>query len=199
MRHAILRIAVYAACACSAAAQPAAYEYRYHNYAESTAILQDLAKRHPQLARLYSLGKSAAGGRELWCIEISNLQTGPAQHKPAVYFDGNQHASEVAGGEVTLFLAHYLLGNYGKDPLITRLVDSRVIYIVQRADPDGAEAYMTGKIDWDPERIAVGRDADGDGRKGRTARRILTGTGRFCGCVSPTPRANGSRAIWTPA
>jgi len=52
-------------------------------------------------------------------------------------FDGNQHASEVTGGEVTLFLAHALLSRYGSDPEITRLVDTRVTYIVQRADPDG--------------------------------------------------------------
>ncbi len=179
MPQAVLKAIIYAACACSAMAQPESYEYRYHNYAESTAMLQGLAERYPQLARLYSLGRSATGGKELWCIEIGNTQTGPAPHKPAVYFDGNQHASEVAGGEVTLFLAHYLLERYGKDPLVTELIDSRVVYIVQRADPDGAEAYMTGKIDWDPERIAAGRDADGDGKKGEDGPEDIDGDGEI--------------------
>lgn len=147
-------------------AQSAPYEFRYHAYKESTAMLQEMAASHPHLARLYSIGKSATGTREVWCMEIGNQRTGKAEQKPAVYFDGNQHASEVMGGEVTLYLAYKLLSEYGKDPLVTELVDSRVVYIVQRADPDGAEAYMSGRVDWDPDKLAEGPDADGDGKKG---------------------------------
>jgi hypothetical protein len=140
------------------------YAFRYHLYAESTALLENLAGRYPRLAKLYSIGKSATGKREIWCIEIANQATGPAEDKPAIYFDGNQHASEVTGGETTLYLAHYLLTRYGSDPDVTRLADTRVVYIVQRADPDGAEAFMTGKVDWNPDNVPGAEDRDGDGR-----------------------------------
>ena len=126
-------------------AQDSSYEFRYHTYDESTAILRDLANSHPTLAKLYSIGKSATGQKEIWCIEIGNEATGSPETKPAAYFDGNQHASEVTGGEATLYLAHYLLSRYGHDPAVTRLVDTRTVYIVQRGDPDGAEATMTGQ------------------------------------------------------
>lgn len=79
-------------------AQDTGFEFRYHTYAQSTALLQELAEAHPALAKLYSIGKSASGTKEIWCIEIGNQATGEAAQKPAIYFDGNQHASEVPGG-----------------------------------------------------------------------------------------------------
>jgi hypothetical protein len=155
------------------------YDFRYHTYEESTAILEDLAAEFPTLAKLYTIGTGVIGGREIWCIEIGNQDTGPAETKPAAYFDGNQHASEVAGGEVTLFLAHYLLNRYGSDPDVTRLLDTRVVYIVQRADPDGAEATMTGRVDWDPATAPGARDADGDGSMGEDGPEDIDGDGQI--------------------
>ena len=157
----------------------ASYEFRYHDYAESVALLRQWAERYSRLARVYSIGKSASGLRDLWCIEIGNEATGDPAGKPAVYFDGNQHAAEVMGGEVTLHLAHYLLSRYGSDPDVTRLLDTRVVYVVQRADPDGAEAFMTGKVDWDPATGPGARDADGDGRKGEDGPEDIDGDGEI--------------------
>ena len=159
--------------------QAQSYEFRYHNYEESTALLKDLAERFPKLAKLYSIGKSATGKRELWCIEIGNQETGDSADKPATYFDANQHASEVTGGEVTLFMAHYLLTRYDSDPDIKRLLDTRVTYVIQRADPDGAEAFMTGKVDWDPLQAPGAEDADGDGRKSEDGPEDIDGDGEI--------------------
>lgn len=163
----------------AALGQGPGYEFRYHTYAQSTANLQELAQAYPRLAKLYSIGKGATGTKEIWCIEIGNQDTGTPDSKPAVYFDGNQHASEVTGGEVTLHLAHYLLTRYGTDTDVTRLVDTRVTYIVQRGDPDGAEATMTGTVDWDPERAPGARDADDDGRKGEDGPEDIDGDGQI--------------------
>ena len=93
----------------TASSQPAesaddSYEFRYHTYAESTAILKNLASRYPRLAKLYSIGKSATGNREVWCIEIGNQDTGPAEHKPATQRGRgpdpqNSHHCSPAGSE----------------------------------------------------------------------------------------------------
>ncbi len=173
-----------------ASAQDAGYDFRYHTYAQSTALLQELAGTNPELAKLYSIGKSASGTKEIWCIEIGNQATGGPETKPAVYFDGNQHASEVTGGEVTLYLAHYLLSRYGSDPDVTRLVDTRVTYIVQRGDPDGAEATMTGKVDWDPAKAPGARDTDGDGRFGEDGPDDMDGDGQILQIRIPDPDGN---------
>ena len=71
------------ALALTANAQTARYEFRYHTYQESTAHLQELAKKYPQLAKLYSIGKSATGTKEIWCIEIGNQESGQAEDKPS--------------------------------------------------------------------------------------------------------------------
>ena len=153
------------------------YDFRYHTYDETVSLLNELADDYPNLVKLYSIGTTATGKREMWMMEITNKSTGPAEKKPAAYFDGNQHDNEVMGGEVGTFLPYYFLTQYGDDEEITRLLDTRVLYILPLANPDGAEAYITGKIDWDPmeidnadrlyERDKTGddgpQDIDGDG------------------------------------
>jgi hypothetical protein len=167
---------------------PPLFEFRYHDYAESTAILKGLAAEYPRLCRLYSIGKTETGLREIWCLEVGNRESGLPLDKPAVYFDGNQHDIEVIGGEATLYLAHLLLTGYGKDPEITRLVDSRIVYIIQRADPDGADAFLKGKIDWDPAEIDGQEDADGDGRFGEDGPQDINGDGEILQMRIPDPQ-----------
>jgi hypothetical protein len=129
-------------------------------------------------------------------MEIGNQATGEPSAKPAVYFDGNQHASEVTGGEVTLHLAHYLLTRYGSDPDVTQLVDTRVTYIIQRGDPDGAEATMTGKVDWDPAMAPGARDNDGDGRIGEDGPDDMDGDGQILQIRIPDPE--GGWTVYGP-
>lgn len=115
---------------------------RYHRYAELEQALRALQVAYPNLARLYSVGQSYEG-RELWCMEIGNLDTGAPEEKPGYYIDGNLHAGEVTGTTCGLYTAWYLLANYGRDAEITRLVDTLTFYIIPRVSPDGAEKYLT--------------------------------------------------------
>jgi hypothetical protein len=110
-----------------------------------------------------------------------------------MYFDGNQHASEVTGGETALYLAWHLLTRYGRDPDVTRLVDTRVTYVVPKADPDGAEAFITGRIDWDPATVPGARDADGDGKKGEDGPEDIDGDGQILRMRIPDPEGE-----WKP-
>lgn len=114
----------------------------YHGYEEMTEILKDLDEEYPQLCDMYSIGQSTAG-RELWLMEITNKETGPAGEKPAVYVDGNTHAGEVVGKEVCLWMIRHLLSEYGKDGSITDLLDTRCFYILPCLNPDGSEIYLT--------------------------------------------------------
>lgn len=142
------------------------YEFRYHTYDETVALLNKLADDYSNLTELYSIGKTATGKRDMWLMEITNKETGAAETKPAAYFDGNQHDNEVMGGEVATFLPYYFLTQYGKDPEITELLDTRVLYILPLANPDGAEAYITGKVDWHPMKIDNADRLYGRGKKG---------------------------------
>lgn len=149
---------------------------RYYRYAELTRLLKALVKDHSNLLRLESIGKSHEG-REVWLVTATNFATGPDAEKPALWVDGNLHASEVAGSMAALYLIHTLVSRYGQDPAVTDVLDTRAFYIVPRVNPDGAEWALadrpkvirssTRPYPYDEERVEgllPNEDIDGDGR-----------------------------------
>jgi hypothetical protein len=148
---------------------------QYHNHAAVTKILQDFAARYKDVTKLYSIGKSFQG-KDLWCLEITNYAAGAPETKPGQYIDGNTHAGEVSGGEICLYIINHLLTNYSKDPLITRLVDTRVFYILPKINPDGSDAYLAKPgAPVDPGLKKV--DDDGDGLLDEDGPEDLNGDG----------------------
>ena len=113
----------------------------YYDYEELTERLRSLATSYPGLAQLESLGKTHQG-RDIWVMNLTNLETGTAEYKPAYYLDAQIHAEEHATSAVALYAIHYLLTNYGKDKEATRLLDQQVFYILPRLNPDGAEIAL---------------------------------------------------------
>lgn len=148
---------------------------RYYKHQELSQLLHDFAAEYPNLLQLQSIGKSHEG-KDIWMITATNLQTGPAEDKPAFWCDGNIHASEVSASTAVLHLLNKLVTQYGTDEKITRLLDSRAFYLVPRLNPDGAEWALediprivrsgTRPYPFDEEDIAGldKQDIDGDGR-----------------------------------
>ncbi|MBN1682731.1 hypothetical protein JW865_04170 [Candidatus Bathyarchaeota archaeon] len=118
------------------------YWRNYLTYDELTKALQEMCQEHTDKTELISIGKSLQG-RELWTVEVTNKKTGLAKNKPALWIDGNTHSGEVTGSAVCIRTLGYLLEEYGKDPMITEIVDNKVIYILPRVNPDGAEIFLT--------------------------------------------------------
>jgi murein tripeptide amidase MpaA len=147
----------------------------YYPYAELTAILQNLALEYPHLLSLESIGKSYEG-RDVYCMTVTNRATGSAEEKPALWCDGNIHATEVSASSACLHLIYTLVTRYETDTEIRRAVDTRTFYIVPRVNPDGAEQYFqtpphyirssTRPYPFDEEPIdgLKRQDLDGDGR-----------------------------------
>ncbi|MCB8922849.1 MAG: carboxypeptidase [Ardenticatenaceae bacterium] len=111
---------------------------RYYRYDELTAYLQAWADEYAAICKLDSLGKSYEG-RDIWVMTVTHFASGPADKKPAMWVDGNIHATEVSGSTAALHLLHKLLTEYGRDERVTQALDSRAFYIVPRLNPDGAE------------------------------------------------------------
>src|SRR5688572_13687901 len=140
---------------------------------ELTKLLQRWAAARPELVKLESLGDTPKG-RAIWFLTLTSSATGPAEEKPALVVDGNMHATEWAGGVAALHFVHKLLDAYGSDERVTRLLDTRTVYVLPRMTPDGVDATLAQgrfirSVDrpWPPGPTGDGiipRDVDGDGR-----------------------------------
>jgi len=147
----------------------------YYRYDDLTHFLHGLAEEYPQLVRLESIGKSHEG-REIWLVTVTNSGTGIDRHKPALWVDGNIHASEVSPSSACLYLIGHLVTGYGSDPDVTRCLDTRAFYVCPRVNPDGAEWALADRpkiirsstrpypYDEEPMGGLVSEDIDGDGR-----------------------------------
>ncbi len=114
---------------------------KYHSTKDAYALLDGWVRLYPDLTRLYSIGETLKG-TPLMVLEITNKQTGKAEDKPAYYYDGNIHAGELTGAEVSLHFAWHVLSNYGKDSRIKRLLDTYTLYIRPKFNPDGADIAL---------------------------------------------------------
>jgi len=126
---------------------PAVAFDRFYQYADLTALLQAFAAEYPQLVSIESIGKSFEG-RDIWVLTVTNTMSGLAEEKPAFWVDGNIHATEVAASAASLYFLHALVTQYGNDADITRLLDTRAVYICPRINPDGAEWALADKPKW---------------------------------------------------
>jgi murein tripeptide amidase MpaA len=148
---------------------------KFYRYKDLTQILQAYAEEFPQLVAIESIGKSYED-RDIWLMTVTCFATGSDRDKPALWVDGNIHATELAPSSVCLYLLQTLVTGYGTHPDITRCLDTRTFYICPRVNPDGAELALadqpkfirsgTRPYPYDDEHNdgLVTEDMDGDGR-----------------------------------
>lgn len=148
---------------------------RYLRYDELSRELTALAGAHPELISLESIGKSYES-RDIWLVTATRFDTGAATDKPALWIDGNIHATEVSGSMACLYFLRFLVNVYSEDAEVKRCLDTRVFYVCPRLNPDGAELALadrpvfirssTRPYPFEEEPIGGLRreDVDGDGR-----------------------------------
>ncbi|MGA8030775.1 MAG: M14 family metallopeptidase [Casimicrobiaceae bacterium] len=120
---------------------------RFYRYAELTDLLHALAREHPALVSIESIGKSF-DGRDIWVLTLTNAATGAARDKPAFWVDGNIHSTEVAASAAALYFVDTLVRQYGQDADVTRALDTRAFYVCPRINPDGAEWALADRPKW---------------------------------------------------
>ena len=134
------RVTLLAPARAPAAAEPRAFppaDSRYHDYAELSAQVADVAAAFPHLATRFSIGRSVQN-RDLWAAKVSdNVTTDEAE--PEVLLTCGQHAREHLSVEMCLYLLDELTSRYSSDSPIRNMVDSREVYIIFNLNPDGSE------------------------------------------------------------
>ncbi|SBT50728.1 Murein tripeptide amidase MpaA [Micromonospora auratinigra] len=109
----------------------------YHDYAELTAVVNQVVADHPAIARKISIGTSYQG-RDLMAVKISD-NVGTDENEPEILFNAQQHAREHLTVEMAIYLLNLFTDGYGTDSRITNIVNSREIWIVPTVNPDGSE------------------------------------------------------------
>lgn len=148
---------------------------RFYKHDELLALLDAYAAARPALVERQVIGQSFEG-RDIVLLALTNRATGAPADKPALWVDGNIHAAELLASTAVLFYLHQLLSAYGQDEAVTRLLDTRTVYLVPRLNPDGAELALadrprhirssTRRYPYDESPVAglTPEDIDGDGR-----------------------------------
>ena len=121
----------------------------YHDYYELIEALSTLKQKRPNLVQIISLGRTPEN-RNIWAIRLNsdNIDVDEISGKPGIVFIGGHHSREHLSVEIPLKLAQHLVNNYGTDSLVTRLLDTREVFIIPAMNPDGleydisAEAYL---------------------------------------------------------
>lgn len=130
----------------SAANDYPAKDAGYHSYTEMRDALRAAEAAHPDIVRVFSIGTSYQG-RTIWAAEVSD-HPGTDEGEPEVMFDGLHHAREHLSGEMALYILRLLTNQYGKDTSlgrrVTRIVDTRRIWIIPMVNPDGLQYDLGG-------------------------------------------------------
>ncbi len=154
----------------------------FDHYYDGPAVmdaLETLNKAFPNLTKLESIGKSEEG-RDIWLFTINNPKTGSDLEKPGIYVDGTIHGNEVQATEVCLYLASYMLNNYGTNEKITKIIDTKAFYIIPVVNVDSRWRFFT-----EPGGYGIGRSAivpyddDNDGRADEDPPEDIDGDGEI--------------------
>ena len=112
---------------------------QYHDYSGTTKILNGFNEKYPDLVKVFSIGKSVLG-KDIWCIRLTNEKNNTK--KPSCLIDGCIHGQEWEAGEACLYLAEYLLINFGANETITHILNSSEVYIIPLVNPDGRQDHV---------------------------------------------------------
>ena len=139
-----------------------------------------LTQAYPRMATFEEVGKSEEG-RPIIAVTVNNPKTGPALSKPGIYVDGNIHGNEIQGGEISLYVLDYLLGNYGKNKEVTELLDGNVFYVVPVVNVDGRYHFFADANTSSTNRgLRIPIDDDRDGLVDEDFPDDLDGDGSIC-------------------
>lgn len=141
VRRVVLIAGLAAVLPAAASAQSGPYD-RYLNHSELTSAVRSLASSHGNLASVTSLTRTD-GGRDVWLLTLGNRQGGDVDSRPALLIVANLEGNHLIGSSAALYTAEQLLTRYAADADIRRLLDERTVYVIPRANPDGAELAFT--------------------------------------------------------
>jgi len=108
----------------------------YHDYGGTLQMLNTFNDQYPDLVDVSSIGTSVLG-KNIWCLRLTNERNDTI--KSCCLIDGCIHGCEWEAGEACLYLAEYLLMNYGNNATVSGILNTTEVYVVPILNPDGRQ------------------------------------------------------------
>jgi hypothetical protein len=131
----------------------ATYYGGYHTTAGHEQHNAEVASAHTELVKLYDVGDSwrkvrGQGGHDIQALCITKQATGDCAlnttgKKPKFVLHTQIHAREIATGEIAYQWIDLLVSSYGVDAELTELLDTRELWVVPIANPDGVDVVAS--------------------------------------------------------
>jgi hypothetical protein len=123
----------------------------WRSYDEAGGIrdeLYSIAASHPDIVKLEVIGHTLQG-REIIALKVTkNAKTVADGARPDVLYMGTIHAREWIATEVVRRELHYFVDNYGSKASVTNLVNTRELWFMPVANPDGYQYTFDGERLW---------------------------------------------------
>jgi hypothetical protein len=129
-------------------------------------------------ATLRSLARSP-GGRDVWLVTVGNPAGPSLDTRPALLVVGNLSGDHLLGSALALETIRFLLAGGDSAARADSVLAQRVVYVIPRLNPDGAEAMGS--------RNGRPYDDDNDGRLDEDPPEDLNGDGLITVMRVPTP------------
>ena len=108
----------------------------YRHLADYNAEMTELAKKNPDIVRLFEMKRPSLEGRTVLGLEIAHNVKQP-DGRPTFYMDAVHHAREWPASEFTMIYAHYLVEEFGRNPQVTSLLKKGRVILVPIVNVDG--------------------------------------------------------------
>jgi len=150
--------------AVNSSAAPQGRAFKYYSYLEVVEQVQELGAKFPDLVEVFDAqsryglpSPGYCGNQECkqWVVRITNRTTLPDAERPQVFFSGEVHGNERVGPSTMIEMMKLLVETYteGSNPWLSRLVDTRDIFIMPATN---AKGYYDNKRE--ENHIDVNRD-----------------------------------------
>ncbi len=150
----------------------------YRRLPDYNREMKALAKKHPNLVKLFKMKRRTLEGRRVLGIEIAAKVKSANDGRPIFYMDAIHHAREWPASEYTMIYAHYLVQKFGKSRKITSLLRKSRVILVPIVNSDGFDYSRESVLSANQDlRDRTSLTAAGNGFEGywRKNRRSFTG------------------------
>ena len=127
--------------------------------AASPTSCAQTAAAYPRITKLVRIGKTVQG-QDILALKVTrNARQVKDGKRPSVLYGGAQHAREWITPEMVRRLMHHYLDGYGRDPQLTRLINTTELWFLPVSNPDGYDYTFSTERLW--RKNLQDNDADG--------------------------------------